>query len=212
TLTAYDDDEAEARGVAQKVTTLMAEGVPASEIAVLYRTNSQSEAIESALAQAGVPYLVRGGARFFSRAEVRSAVLLLRGAVRSDDGSAALGEIVRGVLSGAGWSPDPPAGGGATRERWESLQAIAVLADDLARSTPGARTADLVAELDRRSSEQHAPTVQGITLASLHAAKGLEWDAVLLIGCSEGLLPITLADGPARVEEERRLLYVGVTR
>lgn len=212
TLTAYDDDEAEARGVAQKVTTLMAEGVPASEIAVLYRTNSQSEAVESALAQAGVPYLVRGGERFFSRAEVRSAVLLLRGAVRSDDGSAALGEIVRGVLSGAGWSPDPPAGGGATRERWESLQAIAVLADDLARSTPGARTADLVAELDRRSAEQHAPTVQGITLASLHAAKGLEWDAVLLIGCSEGLLPITLADGPERVEEERRLLYVGVTR
>jgi DNA helicase-2/ATP-dependent DNA helicase PcrA len=212
TLTAYDDDESEARGVAQKVTSLLGAGVPASEIAVLYRTNSQSEAVESALAQAGVPYLVRGGERFFSRAEVRSAVLLLRGAVRSDDGSAALGEIVRGVLSGAGWSPDPPAGGGATRERWESLQAIALLADDLVRSTPGARTADLVAELDRRAAEQHAPTVQGITLASLHAAKGLEWDAVLLIGCSEGLLPITLADGPERVEEERRLLYVGVTR
>ncbi|MGC5584278.1 ATP-dependent DNA helicase UvrD2 [Ornithinimicrobium sp. W1665] len=212
TLTAYDDDEAEARGVAHRVATLMGEGVPASEIAVLYRTNSQSEAVESALAQAGVPYLVRGGERFFSRAEVRSAVLLLRGAVRSDDGSSGLGENVRAVLSGAGWSPEPPPGGGATRERWESLQAIALLADDLERSSPGARTAELVAELDRRAAEQHAPTVQGITLASLHAAKGLEWDAVLLIGCSEGLLPITLADSPERVEEERRLLYVGVTR
>src|SRR5690606_17969946 len=65
---------------------------------------------------------------------------------------------------------------------------------------------------DRRAAEQHAPTVQGITLASLHAAKGLEWDVVLLVGCSDGLLPITLADTPERVEEERRLLYVGITR
>jgi DNA helicase-2/ATP-dependent DNA helicase PcrA len=54
--------------------------------------------------------------------------------------------------------------------------------------------------------------VQGVTLASLHAAKGLEWDAVFLIGCSEGLLPISVAEGPDRVEEERRLLYVGLTR
>ncbi|MGD8148599.1 ATP-dependent DNA helicase UvrD2 [Ornithinimicrobium sp. Y1694] len=212
TLIAFGDDEAEADGVASTVSSMLAEGTPASEIAVLYRTNSQSEVLESALARAGIPYLVRGGERFFSRAEVRSALLLLRGAVRSDDGSQPLGEVVRGVLAGAGWAPEPPAGAGATRERWESLQALALLADDIARTTPSARVAELVAELDRRAAEQHAPTVEGITLASLHAAKGLEWDAVLIIGCSEGLLPITLADTPERVEEERRLLYVGITR
>ncbi len=212
TLTRYDDDVAEAQGVAAKVVDLLGSGVAASEVAVLFRTNGQSEVLESALARAGVPYLVRGGERFFSRAEVRSAVVLLRGAVRGDDGTSPLGEAVRAVLSGAGWSPEPPEGGGSTRERWESLQALALLADDLERATPGARVGDLVAELDRRAAEQHAPTVQGITLASLHSAKGLEWDVVLLVGCSEGLLPITLADTPERVEEERRLLYVGLTR
>ncbi|GAA1170931.1 ATP-dependent DNA helicase UvrD2 [Ornithinimicrobium humiphilum] len=212
TLTSYPDDEAEAQGVAATVRRLLDTGVPASEIAVLFRTNGQSEAVETALARADVPYLVRGGERFFSRAEVRAGVLLLRGAVRSDDGSSPLGEVVRAVLTGAGWSPTPPEGAGATRERWESLQALVRLADDLAGTAPGARVGDLVAELDRRAAEQHAPTVEGITLASLHAAKGLEWDVVLLVGCSEGLLPITLADTPERVEEERRLLYVGITR
>ena len=210
-LTAYPDDESEAQGVAAAVARALSEGVPASEIAVLFRTNGQSEALETALSRAGIPYLVRGGERFFSRPEVRSALVLLRGAVRGDDGSSPLGEMTRDVLAGAGWSPTAPEGG-AARERWESLQALAVLADQLAGLAPAARLGDLVTELDRRAQEQHAPPVEGITLASLHAAKGLEWDAVFLVGCSEGLLPITLADTPERVEEERRLLYVGVTR
>ena len=211
-LTSYPDDEAEAAGVAESIRALLDGGQEPSQVAVLYRTNSQSEVLESALARAGIPYLVRGGERFFSRGEVRNAIVLLRAAVRSDDGSQPLGESVRHVLSGAGWAPRPPEGSGAVRERWESLQALALLADSLVEQTPGARTSDLVAELDRRAAEQHAPTVQGITLASLHAAKGLEWDAVFLVGASEGLLPITLADTPERVEEERRLLYVGLTR
>jgi DNA helicase-2/ATP-dependent DNA helicase PcrA len=105
-----------------------------------------------------------------------------------------------------------PSGGGATRERWESLTALATLADDLAASAPEARLPELVAELDRRAAEQHAPAVQGVTLASLHAAKGLEWDTVFLVGASDGLVPISMAEGPEEIEEERRLLYVGLTR
>jgi len=68
------------------------------------------------------------------------------------------------------------------------------------------------AELRERADAQNAPTVEGVTLSSLHAAKGLEWDAVILAGVCEGLLPISLAEGQAAIEEERRLLYVGVTR
>ncbi len=69
-----------------------------------------------------------------------------------------------------------------------------------------------VDDLDRRAAEQHAPVAGGVTLATLHAAKGLEWDAVFVVGVCEGTLPITYADTPTAVEEERRLLYVGITR
>lgn len=212
TLTAFDDDEAEAAGVVARVRRLLATGVRASGIAVLYRTNAQSQPLEQALAEAGIAYLVRGGERFFARKEVRDAVLLLRGAARASDGSIPMPEEARAVLAAVGWSAQPPAGGGAVREKWESLQALATLADDLVAARPAARLADLVAELEERASAQHAPTVEGVTLASLHAAKGLEWDAVLLVGLSDGLMPISLAEGWEAVEEERRLLYVGITR
>src|SRR4051812_42881538 len=212
TLTAYEDDVAEAAGVAGRVRELIAAGTPASEIAVLYRTNAQSEPLEQALADAGVPYLVRGGERFFARKEVRDAVLLLRGAARGGIGDGTLGDAVRSVLATLGWTPQAPAAAGAVRDRWESLQALAALADDLAVQDPEAGLGQLVAELDERAAAQHAPTVQGVTLASLHAAKGLEWDVVLVVGLSDGLVPISLAEGWDAVEEERRLLYVGVTR
>ncbi|WP_199579058.1 ATP-dependent DNA helicase UvrD2, partial [Streptomyces sp. CRB46] len=119
---------------------------------------------------------------------------------------------VRAVLSGEGWTSEPPAGSGAVRERWESLAALVGLAQDFAAARPGATLGELVAELDERAGAQHAPTVQGVTLASLHSAKGLEWDVVFLVGVAEGMMPITYAKTDEQIEEERRLLYVGVTR
>ncbi len=211
-LLRYDDDEAEALGTARSVAALLEQGVAASEIAVLYRTNSQSEAIETALGDAGIPYLVRGGERFFARPEVRRGIVLLRGAARSDDGHTPLARLVGDVLTGAGWSPEPPAARGAVREQWESLNALVLLAVDLTVTHPEARTRDFVAELDERAAAAHAPRVEGVTLASLHAAKGLEWDAVFVVGCSDGLVPIAMAQSADELEEERRLLYVGVTR
>ena len=208
----HPDEEAEAADVARAVCRLLADGVPASEVAVLFRTNAQSETYEAALADAGVPYLVRGGERFFERREVRHALLLLRGAARADDGGDGLAAAARAVLATAGWSPQPPAGGGTTGDRWQALNALVTLADQLAAARPDARLADLVAELDERAAAQHAPTVEGVTLASLHAAKGLEWDAVFLVGLTEGMLPISYAETPDAIEEERRLLYVGITR
>ncbi len=212
TLRQHPDDPSEAAAVAEDIARLVRDGHPAAQIAVLFRTNAQSEAFEAALAAVDVPYLVRGGERFFARPEVRQAVLLLRGAARGDDGSRPLPDLVRDILGGAGLTPVAPSAGGAVRERWESLTALATLADDLVAVAPDARIPDLVRDLEERIAAQHAPAVQGVTLASLHAAKGLEWDTVFLAGCSDGFIPITLAEGPAAIEEERRLLYVGITR
>ncbi|MEU4065804.1 ATP-dependent DNA helicase UvrD2 [Streptomyces wedmorensis] len=216
--TEYADEPAEAEGTARRIRDLIAAGVPAGEIAVLYRINAQSEVYEQALADAGVPYQLRGAERFFERQEVREAGVALRGAARAGGNDSLLDDAedlpaqVRAVLSTKGWTTQPPAGSGAARDRWESLAALVRLAEDFARAKPGATLSDLVAELDERAAAQHAPTVQGVTLASLHAAKGLEWDAVFLVGLTEGMMPITYAKTDEQVEEERRLLYVGVTR
>ncbi|MFE1834225.1 ATP-dependent DNA helicase UvrD2 [Streptomyces sviceus] len=216
--TEYTDEPAEAEGAARRIRELMDAGVRASEIAILFRTNSQSETYEQALADAGVPYQLRGAERFFDRPEVRRAIVNLRGAARFGGNDARLDDAVtlpsqvRAVLSGEGWTSEPPAGSGAVRERWESLAALVNLAQDFAAARSGATLNDLVAELDERAGAQHAPTVEGVTLASLHSAKGLEWDAVFLVGVAEGMMPITYAKTDEQVEEERRLLYVGVTR
>ena len=210
------DDEAEAAHVAASIKALMDAGVQASEIAILFRTNGQSQAYEQALASAGIGYQLRGGERFFARREVRDAVLQLRAASRSV-GNEPVPQLVKDILASLGYTPEAPAGGGATRERWESLAALVALAEELqvtrTRDPESIFTLqDFVAELEERAAAQHAPRVQGVTLASLHSAKGLEWDAVFLVGLSEGLMPISFADTAEAVDEERRLLYVGITR
>ncbi|MEV5709419.1 ATP-dependent DNA helicase UvrD2 [Actinoallomurus sp. NPDC052274] len=209
----FDDEVAEAEAVAKRARALIEEGVPAREIAVLFRINAQSEPYEQAFADAGVPYVVKGAERFFERAEVRQAVVLLRGAARSADDGEPLVRAVRDVLAAAGLTDRPPEGRGAARERWESLAALAQLAEDVAADRPGAGLREFVTELEERANAQHAPALEGVTLATLHTAKGLEWDAVFLAGLVEGTLPIIYAEkSPEQIEEERRLLYVGVTR
>nr|WP_269785617.1 ATP-dependent DNA helicase UvrD2 [Streptomyces buecherae] len=213
----YADEPAEAEGTARRISELLDAGVPASEIAVLYRINAQSEVYEQALADQGIAYQLRGAERFFERVEVREAGLLLRGAARAGGAAPGLEDAdtasqVRAVLGTRGWAPQPPAGSGAVRDRWESLAALVRLAEEFVRARPQATLRDFVVELDERAAAQHAPTVEGVTLASLHAAKGLEWDAVFLVGLTEGMMPINHARSDEQVEEERRLLYVGVTR
>jgi DNA helicase-2/ATP-dependent DNA helicase PcrA len=207
----HDDEAAEAAAVVRRIRELLDAGVAASEIAVLFRINAQSEAYEQALSELDIPYLVRGGERFFARREVRQAMTALRSAAGPAGDDLVL--TVRRVLSGVGLTEQPPAGGGAAKERWDALLSLVELAEELATTVEGADLQRYVADLEQRAATQHPPTVEGVTLASLHAAKGLEWDAVFLVGLAEGTLPIQHADGDDNaIEEERRLFYVGVTR
>ncbi|NUR61888.1 MAG: ATP-dependent DNA helicase UvrD2 [Catenulispora sp.] len=123
-----------------------------------------------------------------------------------------LASEVRAIFSSHGWSPQAPKGAGRLRERWESLAALVALAEEYGRTHPDAGLDRFSAELRERADAQHAPTIEGVTLSTFHAAKGLEWDAVFLVGMTEGMMPITYAETPEQIEEERRLLYVGVTR
>ena len=207
TYRTYDDDRAEAEGVAASIADLIAGGMEPHSIAVLMRTNGQSQAFEESLGARGIPVAVAGGKPFFARDDVRTAISRLRAAAAAatDDGS--VGEIVRDVLSGVGWAPEAPSGQ-AGSERWSNMNAIVGWADDSEAETLAA----FVAELDERVAYQVEPDKAGVELATIHAAKGLEWDAVFLVGVAEGLLPISYAKTAAAREEERRLLYVAVTR
>jgi DNA helicase-2/ATP-dependent DNA helicase PcrA len=205
----HDDEPAEAVAVAKQIVRLIADGTPASEIAVLFRINAQSEVYEQALTEVGVPYQVRGGERFFNRPEVRRAMTAIRTAGST---AAPVVDAVRAVLAPVGLTAEPPSGA-QQRAQWESLLAIVELAEELVAVEPDADLPRFAAELETRADAAHPPTVQGVTLASLHAAKGLEWDVVFLVGLVDGTLPIQHAEGDDEaIEEERRLLYVGITR
>ena len=215
---AYADEPTEAREVAAQIDALLKQGVPASEIAVLYRINAQSAVFEQALSDAGIVYQVRGGEGFFTRSEIRQAITqLIRTAQRPDLPQDAIGpevhRIARSALAPLGLTPTEPEGAQA-RERWQSLQALVDLIQELGTATPDIDLSGVLVQLRQRAEAKHPPTMEGVTLASLHAAKGLEWDAVFLVGLVDGSVPISHAikAGDAQIEEERRLFYVGITR
>ncbi|MFE9784933.1 ATP-dependent DNA helicase UvrD2 [Nocardia salmonicida] len=220
----YADAQAEAVAVAAQIQKLIAAGTPASEIAVLYRTNALSEPFEQVLGARAIPFQVRGGEGFFHRQEVRQAVSALRQVDARDDlpdaarSGSSLITLVRAVLAPVGLTAEEPAGAQA-KERWSSLLALVQLTEELVSHDDEMDLTALLRELATRAEAKHPPTVDGVTLASLHAAKGLEWDAVFLAGLTDGTLPIfhvlgkkNAAVDEAGLEEERRLLYVGVTR
>lgn len=202
----YDDDRSEAEGVATQIADLVAGGMAPHSIAILMRTNGQSQAFEEALGARGIPVAVAGGKPFFARDDVRTAIARLRAAAAAAQ-EGPVETAVRDVLSGVGWAPEAPSGQ-ASSERWSNMNAIVGWADD----SQAATLAAFVAELDERAAYQVEPDKAGVELATIHAAKGLEWDAVFLVGVAEGLLPISYAKTSEAREEERRLLYVAITR
>jgi DNA helicase-2/ATP-dependent DNA helicase PcrA len=227
TFAEHADDEAERHAVVEAIRGLLDEGVAAGGIAVAYRVNSQSEAWEQALRAAGIPYVVRGAGGFYQRREVRQALTVLRAAanrpqpvplgleqttparpVRADK---ATSRVLREQM---GWNGRAEPEGEAARERWRNLGALVEVAAGLADDDSATTLADVATELSRREAEgADAPGTGGaVTLLTLHKTKGLEFSAVFLVALEEGLLPISHAKTDEAVAEERRLLYVGVTR
>ena len=219
----YGESRHEVGGVVSGCGELTAAGVPPGDIAVLYRVNAQSEAFEEAFRDAGLPYTVRGDAGFFARPEVRQALRLLAadrerppdviGGVEVT--AAAVGRRVQGVLSaGLDYAPHREPKGAVARERWRNLGALVTAATEAVAGDPDLTYARLVEDFLTRAASGSGGAGPGgsITLSTLHGAKGLEFAAVFLVACEEGLLPISHARTDEAVEEERRLLYVGVTR
>lgn len=208
-IAGYPTDADEAAAVAEQISAAIASGVTPDGIAVLYRMNAQSEAVERALRARGIGYRVRGGVPFFERPEIRQAMMQLRAEALTDTGSRPLFQAVSDVLWSLGWSTEAPDAPGAVRDRWESLNVFANLADAAPAGTTLTR---FVEDLRRQAEHGTEPDLGAVTLATIHSAKGLEWDSVWLIGASEGLLPLSYASSLDAIDEERRLAYVAFTR
>ncbi|MGO2659649.1 ATP-dependent helicase [Mycetocola reblochoni] len=207
-LRSFSSDRAEATAIATRIASLLELGEQPESIAVLYRVHAQSAELEAALGDAGVPYTVHGASRFFERAEVKQAMMSIRAAAVAGT-EEPLFKVVSDVLRSLGWTVQAPEAPGAARDRWESWNTILDLVD---RAAEGTTVAEFAAELAHRQSTQHEPTLRAVTLGTIHSVKGLEWDRVFVVGVAEGLLPISYATGFDAVDEERRLLYVAITR
>lgn len=202
------DSVQEANQIASEIKDQLARGIKANEIAVLYRVNSQSELFEKALADRGIDYQVRGGERFFNRPEILQLIRLVK-AETIVPSEKPLYQIVSDAARELGWKSKEPSEGGAVRDVWEALSSFIAIVDELPE---GSTIADFVKEIDERIRSQHEPVKAAVTLSTIHAAKGLEWDSVFLAGLNEGLLPISYAKSEIAIYEERRLFYVGITR
>ena len=203
----FASESDEAAAVAASVREAIDAGTPPADIAVLYRTNAQSARFEQALQLAGVNTRVHGAQRFFDRADVRQAVMLIRGEAKVGD-TRPLFQIVSDVLRAGGWTARAPEGA-AARDKWEALAAVLSLVDEMPE---GATIKEFSDELIARQRTQHEPTLQAVTLSAIHAAKGLEWSLVHVVGLAEGVLPIAHAVDESAIAEERRLTYVAFTR
>ncbi len=211
TIDKHAGPEVEVNALVAGIRKLIGSGVAKSEIAVLVRINAQLPPIEDALTRASIEYSVRGQ-RFYQRGEVREARTLLSRAHLEQTGAALLDAVRDLFVERLGYEPGADTIGEEARERAASLDLLLTIAADLVAANSAAGGADLLADLDRRDAAEAQAQGVGVNLLTYHRAKGLEWDAVFLPAVEEGMLPIRQAKSDEHVAEERRLLYVGITR
>ena len=202
-LRSFASAELEQAFVVEQVRVLHTAGVPYEEIAVLCRTNARLADFEEVFHEAAVPFQ---GAALLSREAARQ--LLKR--LRALGATAAVAGNVRGYAEDAGWVERPPDKLGE-RElvRQADLGRLVKLAaefDDSARTTH-----EFIEHLQERLGTS-GPERRGVHLLTLHGAKGLEFEAVFMPRVEEKELPVRQAKRPHEISEERRLLYVGLTR
>ena len=202
---------AELGSIAARCRELIAGGTTPSEIAILVRANAQLAPIEEALTRGGVAFQVRG-IRFYDRPEVRAAIDAIRRAGLADAGSGLPAAVRRLFETELGLADDLADDGEEARERSASLETLLGILGELRKTDPGASAAAFVTELGRRARIERDGSADGVNLLTYHKAKGLEWDAVFLPMLEEGSLPVRQNADDETIAEERRLLYVGITR
>lgn len=192
-IKSFETFDQEINTVLESVISEISAGSDPNQIALLVRTNNQIEAIEKVLRKSGVEYQVRNSERFFERPAVLDALRIIRSAsVLSSSGENWIEEAQTLIA---------PLGDN------ENLRALINFAKEL-RNEGIDSLRGFLREIEERKEQNNPPALPGITLATLHSAKGLEWRSVYLLGISNQFLPWPQSP----VDEERRLFYVGITR
>jgi len=211
----FETDDAEGRGIARILRRAHAPGVGWARMAVLTRTNAQLVLLEEHLRSAGVPCRLTGDGSLLRQAEVRAALVHMRRSAAGTTFTSRLSDVeAMSVESGAN-APDGEANGDerTVEERRLNLQTLVRLGRDYAALDPAGSVDGFLAWL-RAGGRGEGPQegTDAVELTTFHRAKGLEWSVVVVAGLEDGLVPIGRARTPEAAEEERRLLYVALTR
>ena len=201
----------EAQHVAASIAALIESGTHPTEIAILARQSDQLPAIAEALKMLGIAVVQRGMSDFFQRREVKYALLQLRVALANEPESSLIDAVTR-VVSDLGWAEAVEDMAEANQATWDSYSVLLRLATTMHADDPTATIADLLAEINVRVESVNMPAPAAVSVMTMHAAKGLEWDTVFIVGLIDGLMPHVSAIGLQAQSEESRLLYVAVTR